>query len=294
MQNLNSYDPGYPATLLTPTRISTVKPTCLIHINPEASGTEGFDDTTMSLQSEVMTIERIPAYYRYTLAAARSIERIRLVGLVVGLPCSEVSAPLWIAVDTPDLDAVLASQGGYLGNLADASGVVHRLESYEGAALEAVVSDILTNRPAVTILERTDQKLPAIAPVFITSLEAALTCIRPGTTNQANHEATARAWQWLTATADSSDVCNDSAASYKLGKDELYLHIQSSTAIDSDQPQSLPPREQPTTITWDPHLPLLRRMAETNDPRLHIPATLALHPAMSVLNGVAEHHDVTP
>jgi hypothetical protein len=296
MQNLNSHDPGYPATLLTPTRIPTVQPTCLIHINPEASGTEGFDDTTMSLQSEAMITEKSPAYYRYTLAAARSVGRMRLVGLVVGLLCSELSAPLWIAVDTPDLDAVLASQGAYLGNLADASGVVHRLERYEGQALEAVVSDILTNRPAVTILERTAQSTPVIVPVFVTSLEAAATCLLAGTTNRANHEATARAWHWITniASEDGSNVLDDSSVSYTLGNEEITVQMQSATAIGGDQRQSPSPQEQPTSIIWNPHLPLLRQMAETNDPRLHIPATLALHPATSVLNGVADHHDVTP
>nr|WP_276976903.1 hypothetical protein [Ferrimicrobium acidiphilum] len=294
MQNPNSHDPGYPATLLTPTRIPTVQPTSLIHVNPEASGTEGFDDTTMSFQSGAMITEESPAYYRYTLAAARSVERLRLVGLVVGLLCSELRAPLWIAVDTPDLDAMLTSQGGYLGNLADSSGVVHRLERYEGPALEAVVSDMLTNQPAVTIMERNAQTTPVIVPVFITSFEAALTCIRAGTTNLANHEDTARAWQWLTAIADSSNVLDDSSVSYTLGNEEIAVQTQSTTVIRGDQRRSPSPQEQPTSITWNPHLPLLRQIAETNDPTLHIPATLALHPATSVLNGVADHHDLTP
>jgi hypothetical protein len=293
MQNLHPNETGYPTTLLTPTRIPTVQPTRLIHINPEASGTEGFVDTNMSLQSRAMTTERTPAYYRYTLAIARPAERIRLVGLVAGLLSSELSAPLWIAVDTPDLEAVLASQGGYLGNLADVSGVVHRLERYEGEALETVVSDILTNRPAITILERADKTPPAIVPVFITSLEAASTCLRAGTTNQANYEATSRAWRWLTAIAadDKSELLD--GLSYRLGKDEIPLHVQIPAATAGNKSQSVPPQEQPTTITWSPHLSLLRRMAETNDSTLHIPTTLALHPATSVLNGVANPNEGT-
>lgn len=287
MQNLESSDPGYPTTLLTPTSITTVQPIRLVHINPEAHGTEGFDNNIMSLTPEAMTVEGKPAYYRYTLAVVKPTERIRVVGLVAGLVKPDLYPPLWIAVDSNDLDAVLTTQGEYLGNLADSKSVVHRLERYTGAALESMLADMLSNRPALTILERPDHEAANIIPVFITSLAAASTCLRQRTTGDEHNETTERAWRWLMTVIAEGSHTSSSSVDYG----QIPTHQQDSTTLLGGQVDSPLPSEQPATVTWKPDLALLRQLANTNDPTLHIPAALAISPATSVINRVADPLD---
>jgi len=292
MRNLNTTAPGYPATMLRPTNISRVGPISLIHLDAEAAGAEGFDDEIPSAwPSPNLIHEDAPSYYRYTIATTRMEERLRIRGLVVGLPRLGTNPPLWIAIDTQDLDAILVSQGSYLGNVADNNGIVHRLEHYDGPALDRVIADIIIDQPALTILERPGGTPVDIAPVFITSLEVAATFLRPAVTVEPSQDATARVKTWLLSLSTSQDAqaITDRVACYHTQEQEITFGMTNRSPRDMDKPVLAHPSMSWTQtegkITWFPNFAALREIAASRDPALCFPANVALEPSTAILAG---------
>ncbi|WP_298348836.1 hypothetical protein [Ferrimicrobium sp.] len=277
-----------------------MEPISLIHLDAEAAGVEGFDDAIPGTRlSPNLIHEDVPSYYRYTIATTRTEERLRIRGLVVGLPHLGTNPPLWIAIDTHDLDAILANQGGYLGNVADNNGIIHRLEHYDGPALDRVIAAILIDQPALTILERPGGAPVDLAPVFITSLEVAATCLRPAVTVEPSQDATARAKNWLLSLSTSQDAqaITDRVACYHTQEQEITFGMTNRSPRDMDKPVLAHPSMAWTQtegkITWYPNFAALREIAASRDRALCFPANVALTPSTTILAGAwQKSHDM--
>jgi hypothetical protein len=293
MSTSHSNAPGYLVTRLTPTVIERVEPIRLIHLDPEGQGAEGFDDQATQFRTSALVVDEVPGFYRYMLASVASGTRRRITGVVVGLRVTKQPCPLWIAVDAPDLEAFVASQGAYLGNVADQTKTLHRLERYEGGALTMLVNNLLSDRPALTVQIRPISPLHAtIVPVLITTLDALHACLE-----QDVELATPRSIaQWLssTITASRSHIDESAIAHYELDGDVVSLSRRTGL---QDGGELEPSGGWPSTMTWPspmiwhPDVQLLRDLAATGDPELALPAALTLHPATAILFGVATPSD---
>ncbi|WP_298209579.1 hypothetical protein [Ferrimicrobium sp.] len=293
MRNPNTNGPGYPETLLRPTNLRGLQPIALIHLDAEAEGVEGFDEQTSSAWlSTHLAHERVPAYYRYTVATTGTGERLRIRGLVIGLLNPDVNPPLWIAVDNPDIDAILVGQGSYLGNVADADRSIHRLERYEGTALDKVVADIVSSHPAITVLDGPQRPPADIAPVFITSFETAASSLRPARVTLTSLETATGSLRWLTALPTSSDakMITDVIATYHRGEDTINFGLAHTFAQRSTTPAAVSRiaasgESSPGEITCYPTVSALRALARTGDPDLCFPASILLGPSALILAG---------
>ncbi len=282
--NLNA--PGYLLTQLTPTALGRVQPIRLVHLDPEGSGAEGFDSTTTAFQETQMAVDGASGLYRYTLASTGGDIRRRVRGLVAGMSVNKGPLPLWIAIDAPDLEAVLETQGNYLGNIADNHGVLHRLERYDGSALTAMIDAMLSDHPALTVLPR-PQSPPAgtALPVFITTLEATTHCLF----EPVELPMTAPMWRWLSLNMRRIKITKELVDTpvvryHQDGQTYGFIHDSSATTdLLAEENHQNPLGAKPTTVTWIPDITLLRKFATASRRGLECPAMLLMYPAPGIL-----------
>ncbi len=189
--------------------VSTLR---LRRINPEKATDELLDDPYGGIPGELLVTDERDGIYRYTMATRPGPLGIRIVGAVallragqdpaagirlvdheLTLANDEVEAnpreawgAVWLMTPNAALDELLAPQGEPMGNLSDSLGTVHRLEFYRNTAHNDLITKVINSAPLLIAdghhrirrLGLDGRRTPAI-PVFISTLETALACVRP-------------------------------------------------------------------------------------------------------------------
>ena len=189
--------------------VSTLR---LRRIDPEKATDELLDNPYGGIPEELLITDEQAGIYRYTMATRPGPGGIRVTGvaalLTVGLKGDagtrlvdheltltneegeanprEAWGAVWLMTSNTVLDDLLVQQGEPKGNISDSLGTVHRLEFYGSAAHADLITNVINSSPLliadghhrISRLLAAEHGISSI-PVFVSTLETALACVRP-------------------------------------------------------------------------------------------------------------------
>ena len=272
----------------------------LHHLNPEAGPLEGFVDDPEKIDESFFTLDDLPQLYRYTIAKVEPTTRIRITGLLVAAKgLNRHGAPLtpaWIAIDSNDLDTLVAGQGTYLGNIVDSNRILHRLEGYSSPALVRPVSSILEDSPGISILSYRERLPDTYAPLLITSITSTASCLEPSTQRPTRREYL-DSLDWLTrwfesilvkeysADGDSEAHQDTSAILARVSAAGRTLVISEGDRKGQRSTLKNPPFSADLTVSWNLSNPnLLRALCHQGPGSPAICTSTAITPARAIMH----------